>query len=366
MSTKSILHIRRDTTVPGETRVAFTASHVAEILKRYNNIQFQVESGAGDKSDSSDNDYRQAGATIVDPKDAVNAAVSFAVKGTGPGQFYGKCDYRFHHGANANVTGGCEAVDSGAWLVTADQDILMPELARPVLNAMSQYTGVLSPRWMKEFRPQKFLKAERVVIIGGGQLGRAAYDEFLACGINPDIIRVGDNNPEVLKTYPDGTGFQSDNSEELKRAMKGVYLLVGGVLIPGKPTPLIIPNQLWSSCAAPGALCLDAANDQGGCTGGAQSRVKNQNLTTHENRWASWTQGKYICVVQNMPAAGGVEASNLFADALVPMLPHLFNTNSDWSPRIEAVTPALIARNGEVTDDAFAKRLERPFVPIAA
>jgi len=58
-----------------------------------------------------------------------------------------------------------------------------------------------------------------------------------------------------------------------------------------------------------------------------------------------------------MPSAGRAESSELFADALVKMLPHMFNTDTDWSVKKECVSPALLALNGSAIDEAFAKRL---------
>ena len=359
MSKNFIMHIRRETTAKNERRVSFIPTQVARLLRDYSNLQIQVESEAGLAAGFSDEDYKNAGARIVGAEAARNSHLCIAVKGTGPGQDYGCYDIRFHHGANCNIEGGLEAVNSGAGLITLDQDMKLPEASfdspRPVLVAMSDFTGRLSATWLKEFRPKAFKNA-KVVIFGGGVLGRAAFDKFINLGIPESQIFVGDINDTVLETYPEHCRFRTDDRKQFLDAITGAYFAVGAVLIPGKKSPCVFTSKDWSIYSGKGAVAIDPANDQGGCFEGAQLRVKKGQYTTFDKRFGNWTPNRFISVVPNMPSAGGAESSELFGEALMKMLPHMFNVE-DWSPNRDCINDALLALDGTILDDAFSTRV---------
>ncbi len=359
MSKKYIMHIRQETTAKNEKRVSFIPTQVARLLQDYSNLQIQIESEAGLAAGFSDEDYKNAGASIAGPEAARNSHLCIAVKGTGPGQHYGRYDIRFHHGANCNVEGGLEAVNSGAGLITLDQDMKLPkdsfDSPRPVLVAMSDFTGRLSAAWLKEFRPKAFINA-KVVIFGGGVLGRAAFSEFINLGIPESQIFVGDINDTVLETYPQHCRFRTDDREQFLDAIADAYFAVGAVLIPGKKSPCVFTSEDWSKYSRKGAVAIDPANDQGGCFEGAQQRVKKGQYTTFDKRFGNWTPNRYISVVPNMPSAGGAESSELFGNALMEMLPSMFNAK-DWSPNRVCINGALLAIDGTILDDAFSTRV---------
>ena len=185
----------------------------------------------------------------------------------------------------------------------------------------------------------------RVVIIGMGEVGRAAVDMALA----NDAEVVGmDINPERLFF----AGYEDERKQEQFRTVESTPeavskevadadLLIGAVLSPGNKAPTVVTRDDISKMDT-GSVVVDVAIDQGGCI-----------ETSKETTWNSPVRifdGKIHCAIANMP--GAVPRTSTFALTTVTLpyiklLANLENDLVEWDHLKNAVS----VRNGEIVDD---------------
>ncbi|MCK4708361.1 MAG: alanine dehydrogenase, partial [Gammaproteobacteria bacterium] len=143
----------------------------------------------------------------------------------------------------------------------------------------------------------------KVVIIGGGMVGRHAAD--MAIGLGADVW-VLDRSNDVLKSLWEHFG-RSINTvfsthDALEQHVLSADLVVGGVLIPGAAAPKLVTADMVSRMEA-GTVLVDVAIDQGGC-------FETSHATTHADPTFVVDDVIHYCVA-NMP--GAVPQTSTFA-----------------------------------------------------
>ncbi len=151
-----------------------------------------------------------------------------------------------------------------------------------------------------------------VVILGGGVVGENAA--IIATGMGGKVYVV-DKSVARLKQLKEIFGdkiitVQSDKSD-IKKLISECDLLIGGVLIPGAEAPKLVTKDMIKSMKR-GSVIVDVAIDQGGC-------VETSRPTTHANPTYIVDDVVHYCVA-NMP--GGVPRTSTMAlnKATLPML----------------------------------------------
>ncbi len=154
-----------------------------------------------------------------------------------------------------------------------------------------------------------------VVILGGGVVGENAA--VIATGMRAKV-HIVDKSDERLKQLTEifGDKIIPELSEktDLNKLISECDLLVGSVLIPGAEAPKLVTKNMLKSMKR-GSVIVDVAIDQGGC-------VETSKATTHANPTYIVDDVVHYCVA-NMP--GGVPRTSTLAlnKATLPFLTKL-------------------------------------------
>ncbi len=300
-----------------ENRVGLTPVSVREVVDAGH--QVMVESNAGQGIGKSDDDYRQAGASIVDSAAEIFAQAEMIVKVKEPQQVeyqqlrQGQILFTYLHlspdaaQTRGLLASGCIAVAYET--VTADKGGL------PLLAPMSEVAGRMATQ-VGAYHLQKSngglgallggvpgVAAAKVVVLGGGVAGFNASK--MAVGMGAEVA-VLDRNVDRLRylddIYQGRIKTVYSTAHAVEKYCTQADLIIGTVLIPGANAPKLVTKAIMQEMKA-GAVIVDVAIDQGGCTDASKA-------TTHENPTFVADEVVLYCVA-NMP--GGVPLTSTYA-----------------------------------------------------
>ena len=292
-----------------EFRVGLTPDNVKAYIAAGHHVY--IEKGAGIGSGFSDNEYVDAGASLIDNAADVWHLVDMMVKVKEPLESEyplfreGLILYTYLHLAadrqqmDALLAGGVNAV--------AYETLQEKDRSLPLLAPMSQIAGRLSIQEGAKYLEKKFggegillagvpgTPKANVVILGGGTVGMNACKIAVGMGANVTILDISLKRLEELDNMF-GAHIQTlvSNDSNVERVLKDADLVIGSVLIPGGSTPKLFKKKYLPEMKD-GAVFVDVAIDQGGC--GESSHV-----TTHDDPVYTLDGVVHYCV-GNMPGA---------------------------------------------------------------
>lgn len=300
-----------------ENRVAMRPAGV-EVLCR-DGHEVRVQSGAGQGSGFSDEQYERAGALLVDDAPSLWDSSEMIVKVKEPlreeyplmrkGQIL--FTY-FHFAADRELT---EAVrDSGA-VAIAYETVQEENRSLPLLVPMSEVAGRMAVQEGAKYLEKTFggrgvllsgvpgTPRAEVVVLGGGIVG--ANSAKIAAGMGA-LVTILDVNLERLRylddVMPSNVSTVYSDLHTVRESISKADVVIGSVLLPGKKAPhLIVAEDL--KYMQPGAVIVDVAIDQGGC-------VETSHPTTHHDPTFAVDGVMHYCVT-NMP--GAVPRTSTFA-----------------------------------------------------
>ncbi|QYU66788.1 alanine dehydrogenase [Leptolyngbya sp. 15MV] len=344
-----------------EYRVGLTPESARELSLRGNEVW--IESGAGLGIGATDEQYRAAGAKIVDGPDPIFAECELVVKVKEPQAVEraklreGQVLYTYLHLA-PDPDQTRELVASGVTAI-AYETVTGPGGQLPLLKPMSQVAGRMSIQagataLEKAHGGRGVLLGGvpgvlpgKVIVIGGGVVGFNAAQ--MAVGLGADVT-ILDRDPEVLEQL--GTHFESraktrfSNSANIEQMIGEAELVIGAVLIPGAAAPKLVTREMLS-LMKPGAVLVDVAIDQGGC-------FETSRATTHAEPTYVVDNIVHYCVA-NMP--GAVARTSTYALNNVT-LPHALRiAELGWKGALAAnphLAEGLNVHAGKVTYKAVA------------
>lgn len=366
--------------IPGEVqenenRVAATPDTVEKLQKL--GFDVVVERGAGVKASFEDDAFTQAGAQVVDRDDVWNSDIILKV--------------------NAPIDDEIALLKDGATLASfiwpAQNEALMnklsqrnvnilamdsvPRLSRSQsLDALSSMANIGGYRAVVEASHEfgRFFNGQitaagkippaRVLVIGAGVAGLAALG---AAGSMGAIVRAFDTRPEVKEQVQSmGAEFlelvfsseeqeQQDSSDGYAKEMSQAFIdaemalfmeqarevdiIITTALIPGKPAPRLITEEMVKAMK-PGSVIVDLAAQAGGncaCT------VKDQITLAHGVKVIGYT---------DLPSRLPTQSSQLYGTNLVNLL-KLLCPNKDGQIDInfddEVIRGLTVIRDGSIT-----------------
>ena len=359
-------------TVAGESRVALVPDLVTRLTKA--GLEVLVQPGAGESAGFPDADFRDKGARL---QEDVNAAADILLKVQPPtAEEIG----RLREGATligflqayANAS-GIRAL--AARKVAAFAMELMPRITRAqsmdALSAMSTVSGykavLIAAYHLPRFFPLLMTAAgtvtpARVFVIGAGVAGLQAIGTARRLGA---VVEAYDTRPVVkeqveslgakfaelnLETADaqEKTGYARAQSEEFydrqRQLMEGCVAAADAVvttaLVPGRPAPVLITEQMVRAMR-PGSVLVDLAAEQGG---NCALTEPGQDVRHH---------GVLVCGPLNLPATMPFHASQLYARTLVNYLLHLVKEGSVRLDLGDELTRGpLVTHQGEVVHEA--------------
>ena len=363
----------------GEKRVATTPDITEKLVSKGYTVL--VESHAGIAASFTDDAYRKAGAEIVSDARELYAQADIILKVRAP---------------QAHPETGTHEIDlipAGALLIcflwpAQNADLLkaladkginamamdsVPRISRAQkLDALSSMANIAGYRAVVEASNQfgRFFTGQitaagkvppaKVMVIGAGVAGLAAIGTAKSLGA---IVRAFDTRPEVkdqilsmdaefleLDFEEDGSG-EGGYAKQMSQAFidaemalfaeqaKDVDIIITTALIPGKPAPKLITEDMVKSMKQ-GSVIVDLAAEQGGnCELTTPHRVVEQH-------------GVKIIGYTDLPSRLPAQASQLYSSNLLNMLDEMIE---DVQARLEldfdneVIRGATVVKDGEIT-----------------
>jgi len=323
-----------------ETRVAATPATVGKL--RALGYEVVIETCAGAAASFQDDAYAQAGATVGTADDAWQADVVLRVNAPAPEELP-----RLRDGATlvGLLSPGLDPdlVDALATRpITALAMDAVPRISRAqsldVLSSMANIAGyravIEAAHTFGRFFTGQVTAAgkippAKVLVVGAGVAGLAAIGAASSLGA---IVRATDVRPEVAEqvrslggeyvAVPDAEqqvstdGYAREMSEDFNRRAAQMYaeqaqdvdIIITTALIPGRPAPRLITEEMVASMRS-GSVIVDMAAAQGGNVAGS---VADEIVVT--------ANGVSIIGYTDLPARLPAQASQLYGQNLVSLL----------------------------------------------
>jgi NAD(P) transhydrogenase subunit alpha len=371
----ALLFVPRETE-PGETRVAATPDTVKGYVKL--GLSVAVAQGAGESAGFRDQDYRDAGATSDDALE--RADLVLAVRTPAAEQIRRmKAGALLASGLIPNLQ--LDAVKALArQRVTAFGLELVPRITRAqsmdVLSSQATCAGyqavLLAAAALPSFFPMLMtaagtIKPARAFIIGAGVAGLQAISTAKRLGAT---VEANDVRPAVKEqvescgarfvdtgTPPDAQtsgGYAKEQSDEYLRKQREILgqhiaqadVLITTALIPGRPAPRIVSDEMVARMR-PGSVIVDLAASNGGNVEGTQP---GQTVVRH---------GVKIIGETNLPAMVATDASRMWARNVFEFLKP-FLKEAAFQPKWddEVLAASCVTRDGEVVHAGAKAALE--------
>ncbi|MGW0589320.1 alanine dehydrogenase [Streptosporangium sp. NPDC002607] len=354
-----------------EYRVAATPAGVYELVRHGHDVY--VQRGAGVGSHLGDEEYRSAGAKILDAADEVwgQAEMILKVKEPIAEEYHrmrpGQVLFTYLH-----LAAGRECADA---LLERQVTAIAYETVQvgntlPLLAPMSEVAGRLAPQ-VGAYNLMRFnggrgvlpggvpgVAPAKVVVIGAGVAGLNAAQ--IAVGMGADVT-VLDLNIDRLRfvdaIYQGRLKTLVSTSYAIEKEVLAADLVIGAVLIPGAKAPTLVSNELVSSMR-PGSVLVDIAIDQGGC-------FEDSRPTTHAEPTYRVHDSVFYCVA-NMPGSVANTSTYALTNATLPYAVKLAGLG--WKDALKQDAPLALGLNthaGRLTNEQVAIALDLPYAPVS-
>ena len=308
-----------------EYRVAAVPPTVQEIVRHGHTVY--VETGAGEGSGYTDEEYRAAGAVIAD-RDTVwgKARFIYKVKELLPEEYHwmepGKILMTYIH-SNGHPEETDVLLNSGASAV-AYEDVPDANGRFPLLRPMSELAGkggfLAACYYAQSVHGGPGILMANVAgapqpvitILGCGNVGLGAAELAAAFGNEVRILDVNMNAMLEAKKYlPGNVSFLISNRFNLEKCLKESDVFLNAIQWPKERTDHIVYREDLH-LMKPGALMIDVACDEGGA-------IETCRSTTHDDP-VYYEEGILHYCVDNIPSAFSRTASVTLANATLPYM----------------------------------------------
>ncbi len=199
--------------------------------------------------------------------------------------------------------------------------------------------------------------AANVVIIGGGVVGTEAAKMAVGLGAKVTII---DRNLDRLRQLDDiflsKVQTLASSRYQIEEAISHADLVIGAVLVVGAAAPKLVTRDMLHLIPH-GAVLVDVAVDQGGC-------FETTHATTHSNP-TYYEEGVLHYCVANMP--GAVPRTSTFAltNATLPYALSLANKGFEQAIKADkGLQEGVNTYAGKLTYDAVAESQNLEYTPL--
>lgn len=361
--------------VPKETknheyRVSITPAVARQLVNSGHVVMVETQAGAAIGLD--DEQYRSAGAQIVD-QEMIFQRAELIVKVKEPQPIEcrqlreGQVLFTYLHlapdpeQARLLLASGCIAI---AYETVTDERGRLPLLApmSEVAGRMAVQAGAhcleksVGGRGVLLGGVPGVVPAE-VVVLGGGVVGANAARVALGMGAQVSIL---DKSLARLKELDAlfGSRLQTlyATVDAIEQKVLNADLVIGAVLTPGAAAPKLIRRELLAQMRS-GAVVVDVAIDQGGC-------FETSRPTTHEQPTYIVDDVVHYCVT-NMPGAVARTSTFALSHATFPYIAALADKGYQQALLEDPhLSNGLNVYQGQLTHKAVAKDLGKDFTPV--
>lgn len=356
-----------------EYRVAITPAGVSELVRRGHEVM--VQAGAGEGSAIHDDDFKAAGAQIIDGPDKVWAEADLLLKVKEPIEpeytrmRKGQTLFTYLHLAASRPC--TDALLASGTTSIAYETVQTADGALPLLAPMSEVAGRLAVQvgayhLMRTQGGRGVLMGgvpgvapARVIVVGGGMAGDNAAAVAWGMGAH---VTVFDLNINILRKidaeYAGAIETRYSSRLDLEDAVKQADLVIGAVLVPGAKAPKLVTNETVAQMK-PGAVLVDIAIDQGGC-------FEDSRPTTHDEPTFKVHDAVFYCVA-NMPGAVPRTSTYALTNATMPYVIKL--AEKGWQGACfndPALAKGLSTHQGQLLNAEVAHDLDLPYTDPAS
>ncbi|HYS96649.1 MAG TPA: alanine dehydrogenase [Chthoniobacterales bacterium] len=343
-----------------ERRIALVPSAAEQLTKRGHAVLVEKNGGIG--SGYPDEEYKKAGAEIVDLATDVFARADMIVKVKEPlpAEFpllrKGQILFTYLHLAASKALTDA-LLKSGVTAIAYETIQIGNRL--PLLEPMSEIAGRMSVVMGAYFLAKHNggsgvllggvpgVLPGRVVVIGGGTAGVNAARMATGLGADVTILEVDLERMRFLDITMGSAHTLYSSESHLRELMPNVDLLIGAVLVPGAKAPKLITRAMLKAMKT-GSVLVDIAIDQGGCAETSRPTTHLQPIYVEEGV-------THYCVA-NMPAAYARTATQALTNITYRYVELLADFGLDEACKKQ---PALIGgintRDGKLTCHAVAE-----------
>lgn len=370
----------------GENRVALTPDQVSRLIKK--GWEIVVESGAGDASLSSDEDYIRAGATIEGDRATIWQNGDILVKVAPPtDEELALLPDGSMFASLLNPLGKPEVIQQlAAKNVTALGMELIPRTSRAQsMDVLSSQAGVagykavlMAAAALPKFFPMLTtaagtIRPAKVFVIGAGVAGLQAIATARRLGavieafdirpaVKEEVQSLGAKFVEVVLDEETATagGYAKEVSADSKKKSQELIakhvasadVVITTAQVPGRRAPLLVTDAMIAEMK-PGSVIVDLAGEQGGNCEGCEA---GRNVVVH---------GVTIIAPINLPSTVPVHASQMFSKNMSTLLQLLIPENEinlDFEDDI--LDSVCVTHQGEVRNERVKQAIAA--IPVNA
>jgi len=344
-----------------EYRVGLTPQGARELITEGHSVV--VEQGCGQAIGFHDEDYQQAGATIVTTARELYQSAELIVKVKEPQtaelsllQAHHSLFAYLHLAADKSLLEGL--LNTGA-LSIAYETVTDDQGNLPLLTPMSEVAGRLATQIGSHYLEKTqgghgvLLGAvtgtapAKVTVLGGGVVGRNAAEVALGMGAEVTLLDLSEEVLSAIQSQLPGIHPLLSSPATVEQSVMGADLVVGAVLVPGGKAPQVVSEKMIKKMKE-GAVIVDVAIDQGGCFASSAP-------TSHDNPTYQKHGITHYCVT-NIPSAAAYTATMALTQATLPYIKQLANEGIETclgnNPHLRR---GLNTYNGKITYQALAE-----------
>ena len=354
-----------------ENRVALLPGGVTKMKRNGHDVL--IEKGAGQGSGFTDEQYKEAGAEIMDDVDELWEKAEMIMKVKEPIEVEydrmkkGQIIFTyFHFAASRELT---EAVQESGAVAIAYETVEKEDGSLPLLIPMSEVAGRMATQEGAKYleKPEGGLgillggipgvKPANVLVIGGGIVGVNAAKIAAGMGANTTIMDISmprlRHLDDIMSRNVD-TMFSSEAN--IRKMLPHVDMVIGAVLIPGAKAPNLVTRDMLADMQK-GSILVDVAIDQGGC-------FETSKPTTHDNPIYEVDDVVHYCVA-NMPGAVPRTSTLGLTNVTLPYAVDI--ANKGWKKALKDDKELLKGLNivdGDIVYKEVAEAFNMDYTPI--
>ena len=351
-----------------ENRVAMVPEAVQLLVN--NGHRVRLETGAGDASHFSDNEFSEAGAEIAyTTKEVYEADLIFKVEPISDEEMqYLRPKQVLISAMQLNVQPKNyvknlmqKRVTAIAWDYIADEDGVLP-----IVRSMGEIAGTTSILIAAEYLSNKKgqgimlggitgVSPTQVTILGAGTVGE--YAARAALGLGADV-RVFDNSITRLRRLQNSIGIRVSTStiqpKVLLKALMRADVAIGAIRSLTGRTPCVVSEEMVRNMK-PSSVIVDVSIDHGGC-------FETSKITTHDNPTFRVHDVIHYCV-PNIASRASRTASHALSNVTAPISMKIGDEGGleNTIRNNHGIQNGVYLYNGTLTNQYLGESLRLPF-----
>lgn len=345
-----------------ENRVALTPEGAEKLAAAGHAVL--VENSAGFNSGFSNEEYKNAGAEIVDAETAWSADLIVKVKEPMEQEYKflkeNQIVFTYFHLAGVTKT-LTEALLKNKTTAVAYETVEDGYNRLPLLAPMSAVAGNMAVQ-VGSYYLAKFNNGNgtligevlghfygKVVIIGDGVVGRHAAKTAYGMGANVFLFGRHEERMDHLREFIGRKAHVLlSTPESVAEHVKDADLVIGAVLVTGAKAPHVVTEEMVKTMQ-PGSVIVDVSIDQGGC-------IETSKPTTHSNPVFVKHGVTHYCVT-NMPGTYPRTSTIALTAATLPFILKLADKGINALKEDKGFAKGLNTYNGFITYRPVAEAL---------